>query len=547
MQHLYNNEFIQKDIFPIKIIETQGSITNADSLLKNKELQITTNEEDVTSLKNSTLQKNAYIVLDFGKEIHGRGRILTYTVEGETPARMRITYGESVSEAMSTPGIKGATNDHSIRDAQYLFPDYSDMSFNDSGFRFIKIELLSKNTEIKIKAVTAVSVMRDIPYLGSFHCSDDTINKIFETCAYTCHLNMQQYIWDGIKRDRLVWVGDMHPEMLTVKTVFGANEIIDKSLAFMRKNTPLPSWMNGMPTYSLWWLQILYDWYFYTGNEEFLEENKEYAIGLIKIVSKLVNEDGSDNLPSYFLDWPCNNKPQGISGSRALLALVLKTSSLLAEKFELPELKEKLTEKYKILVSSDINSYGAKQVTAFLGLSGWKDISLCGQEILADGCSGWSTFMSYYLLKSASCYDMNKTLSALRDYYGGMLNMGATTFWEDFDLSWTENCAPVDRLPVKGENDIHADFGAFCYKGLRHSLCHGWASGPTAFLIEEVLGIRVTEVGCKTVEIKPSLGSLEFAEGSFPTPYGNISVKCTKTDGDIKIEYSAPNEIKVVL
>ena len=63
MQHLYNNEFIQKDIFPIKIIETQGSITNADSLLKNKELQITTNEEDVTSLKNSTLQRPFFNLL----------------------------------------------------------------------------------------------------------------------------------------------------------------------------------------------------------------------------------------------------------------------------------------------------------------------------------------------------------------------------------------------------------------------------------------------------------------------------------------------------
>jgi H/ACA ribonucleoprotein complex subunit 4 len=29
--------------------------------------------------------------------------------------------------------------------------------------------------------------------------------------------------------------------------------------------------------------------------------------------------------------------------------------------------------------------------------------------------------------------------------------------------------------------DIHGDFGDHCYRGFRHSLCHGWASGPTAW------------------------------------------------------------------
>ena len=32
---------------------------------------------------------------------------------------------------------------------------------------------------------------------------------------------MQDYLWDGIKRDRLVWIGDMHPETMTIGAVFG--------------------------------------------------------------------------------------------------------------------------------------------------------------------------------------------------------------------------------------------------------------------------------------------------------------------------------------
>ena len=142
---------------------------------------------------------------------------------------------------------------------------------------------------------------------------------------------------------------------------------------------------------------------------------------------------------------------------------------------------------------------------------------------------------------------MTATLKALTEYYGGMLKMGATTFWEDFDIKWLINACPLDVIPEKGKSDIHADNGAFCYKGLRHSLCHGWSSAPTAFLAEEVLGIKILEPGCKKVAITPNLGNLSFAKGTYPTPYGIIAVECTNTADGISVNYTAPDEIEIVL
>lgn len=539
--------FIHENVFPVRITSTEGNVTGTEKLLQKKELQITTSEPDVTTLRNNQKGKNASIIVDFGKELHGKIRLLTHTLSGSNPVNMRIVYGESVSEVMSTIGKKGATNDHSTRDFEFPVPPYSDISFNESGFRFAKIELLSKNSSINIKSITATAIYRDIPYLGTFCCSDETINKIFEVSAYTCHLNMQQYIWDGIKRDRLVWVGDMHPEMLTVRTVFGPHSIIEKSLRFMRNSTPLPAWMNGMPTYSLWWLHILYDWYLYTGDEEFLNENRDYALRLIEIICKLVNEDGSDNIPSYFIDWPCNGKKAGVSGSRALLAMTLTSAAKLAEIFGNSEFSS-LCEKNKAYLTATVpKTYGAKQVAAMYSLASWMNEDKAADEILKNKAEGFSTFMSYYLLKAASKKDMPATLSALKEYYGGMLSVGATTFWEDFDIKWLKNACPLDRVPEKGKKDIHADNGAFCYKGLRHSLCHGWSSAPTAFLAEEVLGIKILEPGCKKIAIKPDLGSLSFAKGTYPTPYGIISVECTSAEGAVTVSYSVPEEIEVVL
>ena len=71
--------------------------------------------------------------------------------------------------------------------------------------------------------------------------------------------------------------------------------------------------------------------------------------------------------------------------------------------------------------------------------------------------------------------------------YGAMLDKGATTFWEDFDLAWVEGSGRIDEFPQNGEKDIHGDYGAYCYVGFRHSLCHGWSAGVIAFMKEENL------------------------------------------------------------
>lgn len=48
--------------------------------------------------------------------------------------------------------------------------------------------------------------------------------------------------------------------------------------------------------------------------------------------------------------------------------------------------------------------------------------------------------------------------------------------------------------------------------------------------------------------ISPSLGNLEYAKGTVPTPYGLIKISLKReTDGSVKTEFSAPAEIEVIL
>lgn len=207
------------DLEPVRIIWTQGDVTGAENLLIRRERQISLAPSDPAVLR--TEEKAAAILLDFGCEIHGGIRLLAWQGDPEQGIKVRIRFGESAAEAMSEiGGPQNATNDHAARDFVTNIGKMSMNSLGETGFRFVRIDVLEKGTLI-LKSVMAELVYKDVPYRGWFKCNDELLNQIWMTGAYTMHLNMQEYIWDGIKRDRLVWIADMHPEIKTVMAVFG--------------------------------------------------------------------------------------------------------------------------------------------------------------------------------------------------------------------------------------------------------------------------------------------------------------------------------------
>jgi hypothetical protein len=159
-----------------------------------------------------------------------------------------------------------------------------------------------------------------------------------------------------------------------------------------------------------------------------------------------------------------------------------------------------------------------------------------------------STFYGYYMLKArAQAGDYQGAIDNIREYWGSMLDLGATTFWEDFDIDWMKNAARIDEVVPAGKVDVHTSYGGYCYKELRHSFCHGWASGPTSWLTQYVLGVNVLEPGCKKIRIEPHLGDLKWVKGTFPTPYGVVKIEHKKmSDGTVRTEIDAPREVRVL-
>lgn len=555
-------------ISPTRVVWQSGEgVQLADVLLKEGNGQPYCNNDTPTSYCILSSENSAApgVLLDYGKELHGGLQIVTGWFPGG-PVKVRVRYGESASEAMSDVGGKGgATNDHAMRDQIVSLPMMGAVEIGNSGYRFVRIDLAEPDRTVKLKEVRAISIMRDLEYAGSFRCSDERLNRIWETGAYTVHLCMQNFLIEGIKRDRLVWMGDSYPEVMTVATVFGGNEVVPKTLDWMRDVTPLPNWMNGeFSSYSIWWMLCHQAWFRHTGNRNYLLESKEYISGLLRQLIGCVGKDGREHLDGMrFLDWPSQeNELAKNAGLQALMVWAMQAGQEFAEIFgdnalaaECADAEKRLSKAapkvYKEFLKSGVapDAPGSKQAAALMTLAGLTDAKKADRDILSfNGGHGFSTFYGYLMLEAmAKGGDYKGALDIIRSYWGAMLDLGATTFWEDFNLDWLPNAAGIDNLVPEGMEDIHGDFGAYCYVGFRHSLCHGWASGPTAWLSHHVLGVEILEPGCSKVRITPHLGDLEWAEGTFPTPHGSIHVRYEKqADGSIHTDVTVPEGVELI-
>jgi hypothetical protein len=549
-----SSSLVRKFITPTRIVQSSDQtgklIQNADVLLKPGIGQAVLNKDKCFIMKSTTTDF-PWIILDFGKEIQGGLEIVTSINNPKKMAHVRIRFGESVTETLSDVGMNGATNDHSLRDFTIELPWLGRLEVGNSGFRFASIQLVDPEVKLEIKEISAVFSYQDIPYLGSFKSNDERLNKIWLTGAYTVHLNMQDYLWDGIKRDRLVWVGDLHPEVMTVNSVFGYTEVVPKSLDLARDLTPLPAWMNGISSYSMWWILIQKDWYKYHGNLAYLKEQQNYLFPLLRLLSTKIDESGKEILEGgRFLDWPSSeNKPAIHAGLQSMMVMTFQAGAELSEILGDPAMVQFCQATVLKLKNHVPEFNGSKQAAALLALSGLVPAEKSNSEILAkDGVHKMSTFYGYYMMRArAEAGDYQGAIDNIREYWGGMLDLGATSFWEDFDIDWLKNANRIDEPIAGGKIDVHATYGGYCYKELRHSFCHGWASGPTSWLTEYVLGVRVMKAGCKVLKIEPHLGDLQWVEGTFPTPMGVVKIRHDKMpDGKIKSKINAPRGVRII-
>lgn len=481
-------------------------------------------------------------MLDFGREIAGR---LLVDSASDTDAVLSIAYGEDELEALAT----GLTPDQ--RGGNYLgtnlleVPAHGTARGPKSAFRYVRIRFLRGMPRMAFRSIRAEGIGYPVPYAGSFESSDALLNRIWETGAYTVHLCMQDDLWDAPKRDRGRWAGDIDVEGRVISTVFGDKALLEQTLSALASSNEQP--VNGIPGYSALWITSLASLYDHSGDLDFLRSEHDALLHVLGTMDASLDPSGAFTNRKHqwlFVDWAPDlygYTPQAILGTslqylrgyRAAASLL----DTLGDRTHAGQARATASRLQQSIPPS-LASNRIWQINALrteLGMPGtesiWTDVlSHVKQDTPQD--QQISPYFNLSILDAMT--RLGHARSALdwtRTYWGGLLAEGASSFWESYDMRWPKD-TPHLSLQADGTS------------GFFVSLAHGWSSGPTAWISEQVLGVRKPANGYRSVTIAPRLLGLAWARGSVPTPHGVLNVGVRKEGETQRITLEIPAGIE---
>lgn len=96
--------------------------------------------------------------------------------------------------------------------------------------------------------------------------------------------------------------------------------------------------MNGISSYSLWWIIIHSDWYRYHGDRAYLAEQRPYLTALLRQIFGKIGPDGRERLDgTRFLDWPSSDDAASTAaGLQSLTILALDAGAGCAMRWATP-------------------------------------------------------------------------------------------------------------------------------------------------------------------------------------------------------------------
>ena len=395
---------------------------------------------------------------------------------------------------------------------------------------------------------------------GGFECSDPELNKLYDMGKWAVKICKQSIELDSpLHQENLGCTGDyMISSLMNYFTYQDADVTrfdIVRTADYLK--------MNGgrmfHTTYSMLWIQMMYDYYMFTGDESIFADTVRALDILMERFNGYVGENGLvDNPPDYmFVDWliadgiSMHHPPKalgqgvlngfyyggllnaaeiaGIMGNDEKKELYLNRAKKLKKAFN-----DILYDKEKKLYFDGIND--KYDTNEFLPQNvdkryfSWHTNSLAVLYGLCEEGSGadiMERILNDMSLINPQPYFMHFVLEAI--YKAGL--------FEKYGLNQIGRWKPMTEFP-KGLQEGWYDFSGY---GFDYS--HVWAGTPTYQLPSKLSGLKIRKAGFKEISLNPDLYGLEYADIKIPTPYGNIEISMKKgKKTDIKI----PEGIKVI-
>lgn len=505
-----------------------------------------------------------YIVLDFGQEVVGFPNI---RIRSGGCGIVDIGY----SEALDKNGRVYPTRQNILQaDRLILHGGRQEwQTFGRRAFRYMQLTFRDCSAPVEIDSVSLMRIGYPVEQVSSFECSDDLLNRIWQTGIYTLTIGMQDHYEDCPLREHGQYPGDVRVQALQNYYCFFDTALVAKALwQFVQCqredglfNALWPSSTNHiLPDYNLVWVVMLHDYYLYTGDKSLVEQLYpnmslllENWVRTQESEADLLTWEPNPEVPLHewwlFIDHVPMDKRGEVAAYNAFYYLALRDAAKLAQYLNhhddaaawhkraqsvFDAFNRRLWNDEKGVYidcfadgeQSDVVSVQTNTLAVLFGLSDTERSERIKRFLLSDEPRVESSgpYFDFYVLQAMSRLGLEEeALDLIRSSWGEMLRRGATTWWETFDPKWAED----EICP--------------------HSLCHPWSGAPTYYLPAEVLGVKPSSPTTPVVIIQPHPGDLDWAKGQIKTRYDVVEVEWHSSPGLFTIEINAPKGFVVAL
>ena len=451
---------------------------------------------------------------DFGREMFSVVRF-----DADPAATVRVVYGESKEEA--TEPAEALIRETVTGKAHYdLVP---------RAFRYICV---------KSDGAEPTNVIADYEYLpltdrASFACNRRDVKKIWDICAYTLHLNSREFFLDGIKRDRWCWSGDAYQSYKANNYLFFDPAITKRTIVALLGKPPYEQHINTINDYSMYLIIGAYEYYYATGDKQFIQVYYPRLKALYDFIEGRTNEAGYVcQRPGdwIFIDWSDIDKGGDLCAEQILFWQCRNAMASLSELVGLDgEGYRKAADKLKRNIMRDfwredrggfVDCYttGRENITRHANIfaimydfvTEKRARKITRMVLENDEITQITTpyFEFFELCALGKMGKLSAVQKKIESYWGGMVKLGATSIWEQY---------LPEQVGIQHYGMYGMKYGC--------SLCHAWGGGPIYLLGRYCLGVYPTSVGYETYAVEPNRGMYKHIDGKVPLPEGEVTVK----------------------
>jgi alpha-L-rhamnosidase len=458
-------------------------------------------------------------------------------VSGGKQSQIKVTYAEAVYEDIKKKGNRDSIQGKSIHGVYDLFlPDgnknrtFTTLTYRN--FRYVQLDITTGNDLLTIEKFGSWFTAYPFEKKASFSSNDPTLSKVFDIGWHTARLCAYETYMDCPYWERLQYVGDTRIQALVSYYVSGDDRLARNALeqfhgsltydglTYSRYPSSLPQYI---PNYSLVWVTMVYDYFMYRNDPEFV---KSFLPGMQRVLDHFEQYMTPDNMmrEQPYWDFFDHSFPthkiieesffKRLTTNSLFYAYTLSLAAEMYGYYNQPELAQKY-------------SLRSQQLKAGVKKQCW-DVN---RQLYAD-TPDKKHFSMHSNIMAVLCGIIPK--EEQHDFVKRILetkSLTPTTLYFDFYLGRAMNQAQSGDLYMtlldKWKNLLTLGLSTFP-EGVDRSECHAWSASPDFEMLATFAGIQPQTPGFKKVLIRPQLQKLESVKGNIPHWAGDLNVDFKK-------------------